>query len=224
MLSKEENLRPDCSELLAKTHEWTFNINNIKCDENYGEFISVSDKSENLRILRHYFNVFDHKNNVYSGKILNDLNEVLTDQTFLKKYYIELNYWSITQKLSVSYNESSIKELLETNSDFIKQSRDYIRKIEPKVSSELNLKEPDQNVNENLMPSFLKMYNSQKTTSNGSSFYNAISLILFQSEDYSNTIRLLTFDTFFRLRKQFTEYCERIGENFLKILIQNNSS
>ena len=30
----------------------------------------------------------------------------------------------------------------------------------------------------------------------------------------------MTFDTFFRLSKQFTEYCERIGEDFLIILIR----
>ena len=89
MLSEEQNLRTDCSELLAKTHEWTVDTNIIKCDENYEEFISVTDKSENLKNLRYYFSVNDHENNLNFGKIVNNSNKSLTDdQNFLKKFYI----------------------------------------------------------------------------------------------------------------------------------------
>ena len=48
MLSKAPEERPDCSELLAKTHEWTVDTNIIKSDENYEEFISVLENNEKL--------------------------------------------------------------------------------------------------------------------------------------------------------------------------------
>ena len=54
MLSKRPEERPNCSELLTKTHEWTVDTNIIKSDEYYEEFISLCDTNNKLRVLKSF--------------------------------------------------------------------------------------------------------------------------------------------------------------------------
>ena len=51
MLSKKPEERLSCSELLAKTHEWSVDTNTVRSDENYEQFIALSD-NESLKILK----------------------------------------------------------------------------------------------------------------------------------------------------------------------------
>ena len=71
MLSKIPEERLSCSELLAKTHEWTVDTNIVISDEYYAEFISLSENSEKLEILK---NIIELKSNLVQFDLKNVMN------------------------------------------------------------------------------------------------------------------------------------------------------
>ena len=52
MLSKDSNVRPDCTQLLATTLEWTVDTNTVRSDENYEEFIRITQNNDKLKVLQ----------------------------------------------------------------------------------------------------------------------------------------------------------------------------
>ena len=56
MVSKEPDVRPNCITLLANSQEWTLNQNIVKSDENYMEFIGITENDDKLKVLQRLLN------------------------------------------------------------------------------------------------------------------------------------------------------------------------
>ena len=54
MLSKDQRDRPNCNELLAKTHKWSVDTNIIRSHEYLNEFLTLSNENEKLDFFKHY--------------------------------------------------------------------------------------------------------------------------------------------------------------------------
>ena len=52
MLSETPEERPNCSELLAKTHEWILDSNIVRNDEYFEQFIQFTESNENFKIFK----------------------------------------------------------------------------------------------------------------------------------------------------------------------------
>ena len=147
----------------------------------------------------------------YIRRILQDLSDCFKYDSFYSN--------------NINVNYLGIDVLIRKNSEFISNSLNYIRAqngihlnrlVRPERERIVKMKA--NKVAMKLPDAFRNVHLPRITKGDNSCFYNAISLLLFDHERFSDTIRLLSFYFFYKDRKNFDIYCNVQGRDFVKCL------